>query len=245
MLVKMYSTGIILLLTITIGSAAQIEGFWQVDRSNDIIEIRSTRDGIKAKFVDRGEWENYEYLRQNIYEDRRGNRYIFRSDEDLKWESRDNRRVVNLRKSYNSGDENHYHDDGWDNDYYDDRNNRQGRSGNYDNNRNIEACGPSCGHNCVHVRNRKVNRADRYLVNQLSGTYSNGLGTRLAYVDYDGFVLRMKTNRARGWTNYRRTHHRKLEFEDRFGNSVRFKNNGELRWRRGDGGRTLTFRKRY
>lgn len=256
MLARFYSTGIILLLTIATAHAAGIEGIWQVDNSNDFIEIRSTNDGIKAKFVNQGNWDFYEHLRRNTYEDRRGNRYTYRSDEDLVWESRDNRKVIRLRKSYNDRygrNNDRYRDDDWRDDRYDrnDRYDRDGRyidrnhRGDWNNGRgNVEVhvCGPNCGPNCNMVNTR---RGDRYLSNQLSGTWTNRFRNRIAYVDYDGFVLRMKTNRSRGWTTYRRTHHRKLEFEDRFGNTIRFRNNGEMRWRRADRGRTIDFIKDY
>ena len=67
----------------------------------------------------------------------------------------------------------------------------------------------------------------------------------IAYVEYDGYNLRMKTNKGRKWTTYRRTSARKLKFEDKFGNRIRIKSNGELEWKRSDGRREIEFRKRY
>ncbi len=224
---KMFSAGIILLLTITISTAAQIEGLWQVHKSNDVVEIRSTRDGVKAKFVNSNDWAFYERLRNNTYEDRKGNRYYLESSNKLVWESRDGRRTVRLRKARRDYYENGYRDDQYDDYNYE---GRQGRSDREYWNDGFE----------THNR-RSTGRLD----DALSGTWVNRWRNTIAYVEYDGIVVRMKTNRNRRWTTYRRTNARRPIFEDRWGNRIRFKRNGELEWRRSDGRREIEFRKRF
>ena len=266
----MYSTGIILLLTITASIASHIEGLWQVNRSNEMIEIRSTNNGIKAKYVDSGSWDFYETLRNDRYEDRKGNRYILQSSDQLLWESRDGRRVMNFQKAqsnssrrgnYNNGRNNGYgsRNNGHNDDYrnsnrngqrYDDYGNSNRNRQRYDdygsyNGQNDEYCGPNCADNCTdHKRGKRV-KNDRYLRSQLSGTYTNRWKRTNAYVEYDGYTLKMKTNRSRKWTTYSRTHHKKLVFEDRWGNKVKFKKNGQMEWKRADNGRHIDFHKTY
>jgi hypothetical protein len=262
MLRKISSTGIILLFTITIISASGIDGIWQVSKSNDYIEIRKTNDGIKAKFVDARDWDFYEHLRRNTYEDRKGNRYIFNSSDKLVWESRDGRRSFQLRKANNdygyvNNRRNRSYNSGYDS-YENNRNNKGQQRGRYDdgydynrnykNNRgnyNDQYCNSGCAANCKIHKRGKFRGKDRHLVHQLSGTWHNRWRNTVAYVEYDGFALRMKTNRSRKWTTFRRTHHRKLVFEDKWGNRLKFKNNGELEWKRADGRRDIDFVKRY
>ena len=259
MLVKMYSTGIILLLTVTASIASHIEGLWQVNQSNDLIEIRTTNNGIKAKFVDSGSWDFYETLRNDRYEDRKGNRYILQSSDQLLWESRNGRSVMRLQKAnanssrggnygndrnkdYGSRNRNNGHNDGYGN-----ANRNKQRYDDYgrNNGQNDEYCGPSCADNCTHHKRGKRVKSDRYLRSQLSGTYTNRWKRTNAHVQYDGYTLKMKTNRSRKWTTYRRTHNRKLVFEDRWGNRIKFKNNGQMEWRRADNGRNIDFHKTY
>jgi len=67
----------------------------------------------------------------------------------------------------------------------------------------------------------------------------------IAYVEYDGYNIRMKTNRGRKWVTYRRTNNRKPIFKDRYGNRLKLRNNGKLEWRRADGRRDINFVKNY
>lgn len=219
MLDKMYSTGIILLLAINTSIAAQIEGFWQVNKSNDLVEIQRTREGLKAKLVTSNDWDYYELLRSKIYENRSGNRYYIESSDRLRWESRDGRRVIQLRKTRNNNRYDRYDDD------------RRGRNQQYDDSDFYDD-------QFSNPRNRLEN-------NGLSGTWSNRWTNTIMDLEYDGFLVRMRTNRSRRWVTYRRTNSRRVIFADRWGNSLLFKNNGEVRWRRADGLRNLRLRRHF
>ena len=248
MLVKMYSTGIILLLTITSVAAAQIEGLWQVSKSSDVIEIQATNNGLKAKFVDSNKWDHYEMLRNNTYEDRRGNRYYVESSNRLQWQSRDGKRVINLKRAQNyRGNDSRYNDSRYNDDYNYDNSNRRGRSNQrgsyYDEDYEQGYCTSSCSANCSMHANKNRNRGSRG--DRLSGEWVNRWRNTVAHVEYDGIVVRMKTNKSRKWITYRRSHARKLTFEDRWGNTIRFKNNGELKWNRSDGRRDIEFRRNW
>ncbi len=280
MLAKMYSTGIILLIAITLSAASKIEGLWQVNNSKEIIEIRTTNQGIKAKFVESHDWDHYDYLRNNTYEDRQGNRYTLQSSKNLTWESRDGRKKLRLFKAYdnynsnrnygsnNQGSTRYQRKDRYDDDY----NYRQGRNdygydrydqhGNdnysrnrYDhygndnygrNNRYDDGfCSDNCAANCSMHRNGRFNGTDRYLVRELSGTWSNKWKNTVAYVEFDGFAVQMKTNKNRNWTTFRRVHPKKLLFEDRYGNTIKFTNSGKMEWKRSDNRREIVFRRSY
>ena len=240
----MNSTGIILLLSVTLAAGAQIEGLWQVNKSNDLVEIRSTSNGLKAKFVTSQEWDFYDYLNRDTYEDRRGNRYYLKSSEKLIWESRDGRRKINLRKA-----DRRYRDQHYSNRYDDDYGNyRQGRNNNrydYDNDYGYvdDYCSDSCSSSCTRHNKGKYRKGNRTFNNHLSGTWVNRWRNTIAHVEFDGNVVRMKTNKSRRWITYRRTHHKKLFFEDKWGNRLKFKNNGDLDWKRSDGRRDIQFHK--
>ena len=206
---KILATGIILLFTVTLISAAQIEGLWEVNRSNDLVEIRSTNQGIKARFVNSNDWDRYERVRKDIYEDRRGNRYYVKSSNRLTWESRDGRRVINLEKARGNNRRSGRYDD------FDYDNNRRGRIDTH------HSCTSSCGSSCTFSSNNR-----RSYDNSLSGTWTNRWRNTVAYVEYDGYNIRMKTNRSRKWITYRRTNNRKMVFEDRYGNRLKLRNNG-------------------
>ena len=223
---KLFSTGIILLFVITVSSAAQIEGLWQVNRSNDLVEIRSTNQGIKAKLVDSQDWDRYDHVRRDIYEDRKGNRYYLKSSNRLTWESRDGRRVINLEKARNNDRRRDRYDR---NDYNYDNNRR-------DRNRGHEDCTSRCGNSCTFEANFGRRNDDG-----LSGQWTNRWRNTIAYVEFDGYNIRMKTNRSRKWTTYRRTNSRRMTFEDKWGNRLKLRKNGKLEWKRADGRRDIDF----
>lgn len=224
------ATGIILLLSITMGTAAQIEGFWKVDRSNDLVEIRSTNQGIMAKFVNSNDWDRYERLRRDVYEDRKGNRYYVKSNNRLTWESRSGRRVIHLEKARNDNRRSGRYDDF----NYGEDHHRRGRSDAH------HSCTSTCSSSCTFSAN-----AGRSFDNGLSGTWMNRWRNTIAYVEYDGYSIRMKTNKSRKWSTYRRTNNRRLVFEDKWGNRLRLKNNGKLEWQRADGRRDIDFVKEH
>lgn len=208
MLSKIFSTGIILLSAITLSFATSIDGYWTVKSSNDMVEIQRTSYGLKAKFVDSYDWVTYDKIYSDVYEDQKGNRYYVRSRKKITWESRDGRRKIQLSKSNYRNDRN-----------YDEYNYRRGRSHARG---NEHICSATCG--CTVV--------ERRFDDGISGTYTNRRRNVIAYVEYNGYTVRMKTNRAPGWITYYRSHSRKLRFEDRWGNELKFRRNGDLEWER-------------
>ncbi|WP_235296455.1 hypothetical protein [Portibacter marinus] len=234
---RIFSTGIILLISITSSFAAYIDGIWQVNRSNDLVEIKATNYGLKAKFLNSNDWIHYDRVRDDIYEDRKGNRYYIKTNNRMTWESRDGRRVINLEKSNIQNRRGRSYDDY---EYgYDYENRRRRSNGNRGNGRrfNQHICSSACGTTC--------GMGVGYRDDGMSGTWTNRWRNVVAYVEFDGYSVRMRTNNSKKWTTYRRTNSRKLHFEDRWGNRLRFKNNGRLQWRRADGRRNIDLTRDY
>lgn len=78
-------------------------GFWQNEEHKVVIEVSLTDYGFRAIRTDDDRWYRYEWVGDNVYTDRDGNRYVVYSDDNMVWESYDGRQL-HFRKLERRGD---------------------------------------------------------------------------------------------------------------------------------------------
>jgi len=79
------------------GTSSRIDGKYYVREIDEVVVIRRTNDGLRAKRGNR-DWVYYRQnrLRKNEYVDISGNTYLVRSDGSVRWRSRSGKVTLNL-----------------------------------------------------------------------------------------------------------------------------------------------------
>ena len=106
----MKSGWVLMLAMFTLQSAfsrSEIEGIWENRRNGITITVQETYDGIKVKRTDQRQWFYYDEKKQGVFEDRRGNKYIWDDYDELTWRERRNGKKIKFRKK----DRQNYDDD--------------------------------------------------------------------------------------------------------------------------------------
>lgn len=77
----------------------RLSGQYYVREINEYISVNQTRNGLKAKRGN-GKWVHYTQNRnrKNEYVDKKGNRYIVRSENEITWKNRSGTVSLNLKK---------------------------------------------------------------------------------------------------------------------------------------------------
>ncbi len=76
-----------------------VEGRWQNTRTNVLLEVEKTYNGIRVKRLDKSGWIRYESIRRDQFRDHEGNTYEILPDGRLEWQSSDGRRRLRFNRT--------------------------------------------------------------------------------------------------------------------------------------------------